>query len=271
YASVKYEYDFFGNCVREFYYDEKGLPAKQIDGIYGQLREYKLLGYGRLDSITYLGENGEPAPRTSDGYATVTYKYDLKGNIIGERYFDVSGAPFAQPSGQYGCNREFDSKKQVTSLTYVDVEGNPIMITSGFATVRYIGYDDNKVSLGERYYDEQGNPVALAKGQYGFDSENNDLKQMVSQTFVDANGNPMMITDGYSTIKRAYDDAGNVTEEYYYDTDMKPVTSVNGYYGIIRTYDSDKKVISQKYVLEDGYKVEEVVVKLPNLSRLQLA
>lgn len=107
------------------------------------------------------------------GYAIVIYQYienDNQGGVKqNEFYFDENGYPVCIYIGNYGAYKEFDSNGMNIKTTFLNANGNPMIIKEGYSTVVRHRYGQ---CYTEMYYDIDGNPVSLVDGQYGIKKEN---------------------------------------------------------------------------------------------------
>ena len=81
-------------------------------------------------------------------------------------YFDDNRQPISLDLGQYGVHLEYDPFGRVILKTYLDEEGNPIVTSKGYTTVKNTFYNDDSIKT-EFYFDQRGYPVELSEGQYG--------------------------------------------------------------------------------------------------------
>ena len=125
---------------------------------------------GRLDQSPFHSYNGafsggQPVS-CSLGYATKEYRRDGEGNVTGEFYYDTQGKKAESSLGDYGQLYERDEEGRIIQITYLGIDGTSTQTNMGYAILRCTYYRDGNVNT-ERYFDAEGNPVALAKGQYG--------------------------------------------------------------------------------------------------------
>ncbi|HML46763.1 MAG TPA: hypothetical protein PKE04_08455, partial [Clostridia bacterium] len=67
----------------------------------------------------------------------------------------------------------------------------------------------------ERYFDENGNPVALPKGYASCVYVRDDSGRITEQSYYGADGAPAALPDGYSRIRYTHDRAGLVETVTY--------------------------------------------------------
>lgn len=222
-----------GNTLLEEYFDEKGKPAKQPSNCYAILRENDELG--RNYKLTYLGINGQPMMITS-GYSIVERTFDHENRIDWEMFFDTEGNQVESLYSSYGCHYEYDDKGQSIKIVYVDEERNPTITTNGYAILHRSFYEEvewaGKVE-NEFYYDENDHPIAKSNGEYGLHREYDEFGRNSVLTYLDVNGKAILTKIGYSTIKRTFYPDDSVKTEMYYDQQGQLVALSKGQYGTL--------------------------------------
>ena len=87
---------------------------------------------GKLVSVTWTDENGEPA-EGPDGYASV--QYTRGGGTATETYYDTEGNPCEAAGGYYGKSVTTDGKGRVTEIIFLDSNGRITMNSQQYARV----------------------------------------------------------------------------------------------------------------------------------------
>lgn len=160
-------------------FDQEGLVQKELYlDTQGNLVKTDLYGCGCLRShnedgfsvaLIYIDENDRPII-TKSGYAIIHRTYYTEGQDTGrvesELYFDENEHPIALSLGQYGVRYEYDKYGRKAILTYLGIDGDPMINTDGYSTVKRTFYSDDTVET-EMYYDIKGNPISLFNGRYG--------------------------------------------------------------------------------------------------------
>lgn len=194
YAIVIRTVDDKNHVVQEMYYDENEQLTNRPGGHYG-LRRDEFDDQDRVIRFTHLGADGQPITLTA-GYTSVTREYDDAGRSKIEMYFDKAGKPAVLSLGHSGIQyiRDDETGKTI-GMVYLDANGNPMTTSQGYASVRY-DLDEWDNVIKHSYYDIDGNPVALGRGQYGqvFEYEG---KTKVRSYYVDADGNELFFLDQY--------------------------------------------------------------------------
>lgn len=152
-----------GRALQDTYFDLQGEPVKCSGGYYSLLRIYD--DQGRVREIIYLDANGNPT-QLKAGYSREVRVLDDAGRVVAVYYRDAEGNPVAATQGQYGEGYQRDENGRVTLITYLDAAGNPSPMNAGYAMLSRSYYRDVH-PFEDRYFDADGNPFALSKGQYG--------------------------------------------------------------------------------------------------------
>lgn len=139
------EFDSFGHLNLELNY--------KIGSSAGVSFNVRLLSDTTL-TVNRISWRRNPA---SDTWRT----YSDKGLVLTERYYDLDGKPLATNDGYYGLNYEYDDgNNNWTHVVYLDQNGSIMCKNNGCAQIRRSFNDDNQV-IYERFYDTEGNPVAV--------------------------------------------------------------------------------------------------------------
>ena len=174
-----------GRASDDFYYDLNGQQVQCSGGYYGLHREYN--AEGQNTSLTFLDKDGH-AVSISSGYAIKTYQRDGNGTVIGERYFDTEENPVKSSLGQYGELYQRNEQGYISQITYLDADVNPAPTYVGYTILKRTYYRDGTADM-DMYFDANGNPKALSKGQYGI------IRSGKVSLLLDRNGNVMLCVD----------------------------------------------------------------------------
>ena len=175
-----------GMAFDDFYYDLNGQPIQCSGGYYGIHCEYN--AEGQSTSLTFLDEDGH-AVCISSGYAIKTYQRDENGTVVGEQYFDTEGNSARSSLGQYGELYQHNEQGYISQITYLDLDGNPAPTNAGYTILKRTYHRDGTAADTDMYFDANGNPKALSKGQYGI-KRSGDVNLLLNR-----NGNVMLCVD----------------------------------------------------------------------------
>lgn len=165
------------------------------------------------------------------GYATVCRMQDDDGRVVEERYLDANGYPVARYENFHGLSYEYDETSTV--ITYLDVEGNPIIRSDGYSTIVRTQVDGR--AYDDFFYDLNGQQVQCSGGYYGLRRGYNAEGQNISLAFLDKDGHAVCTSSGYAIMTYQRDMNGNVVGKQYFDTDGNPKALSKGQYGIKRS------------------------------------
>ena len=169
----------------DFYYDLNGQQVQCSGGYYGLHREYN--AEGQNISLTFLDKKGR-AMCSSSGCASVTYQCDIDGTVVGEHYFDTEGNPVRSLLGQYGELYQRNEQGYIGQVTYLGADGKPTPTNAGYTILKRTYHRDGTADT-DMYFDANGNPRALSKGQYGIKHSGK------VNLLLDRNGNAMLCVD----------------------------------------------------------------------------
>lgn len=125
---------------------------------------------------------------SSSGCASVTYQCDIDGTVVGEHYFDTEGNPVRSLLGQYGELYQRNEQGYIGQVTYLGADGKPTPTNAGYTILKRTYHRDGTADT-DMYFDANGNPRALSKGQYGI------KRSGKVNLLLDRNGNAMLCVD----------------------------------------------------------------------------
>ena len=217
-----------GNGRTERYYKETGEPAVNSSGYCGI--QYRTDAENRDATIIYLGEDGQPVV-TAFGYAIVRRTFDEAGRVITEKYYDAQEEPVQTRNFGAGKIIEYTGAGNTQKATWLNLAGQPVVTGTGYATVvRTDAFDETGgKTIIEFFYDENGQPQLMSKGQYGTIREYAAGGKRDRITYLDADGNPVLSKEGFA-IKETTLNPNGVTERYF-DAAGEPCALAGGQYG----------------------------------------
>lgn len=203
---------------------------------------------GSVISTSHVNPDGVITNAIDMGYATVCRMQDDDGRVVEERYLDANGYPVARYENFHGLPYEYDETSTV--ITYLDVEGNPIIRSDGYSTIVRTQVDGR--AYDDFFYDLNGQQVQCSGGYYGVHREYNAEGQNTSLTFLDKDGHAVCISSGYAIKTYQRDSEGTVIGERYFDTEGKPVKSSLGQYGELYQRNEQGYISQITYLDLDG-------------------
>lgn len=186
---------------------------------------------GSVISTSHVNPDGVITDAIDMGYATVCRMQDDDDRVVEERYLDANGYPVARYENFHGLSYEYDETS--TMITYLDVEGNPIIRSDGYSTIVRTQVDGR--AYDDFFYDLNGQQVQCSGGYYGLRRGYNAEGQNISLAFLDKDGHTVRTSSGYAIKTYQRDMNGNVVGKQYFDTDGNPKALSKGQYGIKRS------------------------------------
>lgn len=113
---------------------------------------------------------------------------DGNGTVVGEQYFDTDGNPVRSSLGQYGELYQRNEQGYIGQITYLGADGKTTPTNAGYTILKRTYHRDGTADT-DMYFDANGNPKALSKGQYGI-KRSGDVNLLL-----DKNGNIMLCVD----------------------------------------------------------------------------
>lgn len=186
---------------------------------------------GSVISTSHVNPDGVITDAIDMGYATVCRMQDDDGRVVEERYLDANGYPVARYENFHGLSYEYDETSTV--ITYLDVEGNPIIRSDGYSTIVRTQVDGR--AYDDFFYDLNGQQVQCSGGYYGLRRGYNAEGQDISLAFLDKDGHAVCTSSGYAIMTYQRDMNGTVVGKQYFDTEGNPKALSKGQYGIKRS------------------------------------
>lgn len=248
-ATEKYEYDAFGNRIKESYFAPDGTPyLNKQQGAASRTFSYDALGrvteqmlygvdgrpvvfpglnaagertaydvFGHVCMVTFIGTNGVPIV-SGKGFASEKSVYDSRGNLVEQYWLGADGELLAQPeAGVAGFKSSFDQLGREIEKIWIGADGRPCRHRDGNAGWR-AKYDAWGRMLEMVHLDESGNLLANNKNGTAGERRKYDRKgNVIECEFVGTDGNAVRSFDGYAREIIEYDDFGNQTRKSYYD------------------------------------------------------
>lgn len=281
YCGRRVKRDGKGNTVEIEYLDEEGERTLNRAGYgmvvmgytsFGEVNKVSYFGTGKktvtvpslgyatvetaysgktMTSRTYKDEKGNPVD-CADGYAVKIRKLNKKYQVISVRYDHADGKPATGPDGWHRCRTPRDDKGRVTSVSYYDVNDEPIDRGAGYAREEYT-YEGNNVKVIR--YGLDGEVVADAAGVAVTVREMKD-DRIVKEYYLDKDGSRTANAAGVGETLYSYDHQGALEKVSFQDTEGKPALCSEGYAGYRDVKDEDGATVSRTFLGTDGTAIE---------------
>ncbi len=216
--------------------------ARQVRSSYHSSQLRKVISRDQNTVRTdYVDADGSIAIAANLGYATLIVT-DLGDSAL-ERYYDAQGDPIPTYLHYYGLLREYDGNGNSRRITYLGLDGKPVMIWGGYA-IEERDFNQEGYPVRVRYFDADGLPAPSSMYGYErvntFDADGN----LIRISCTDPSGSLMMTAYGYAEIVRNLygpqePDHGRVESEFYFDDAGDPVSLSLGQYGVHKEYDEN--------------------------------
>ena len=209
---------------------------------------------GTITTATYVNDRGQPTVASDKGYATLRTTKDGEGHTVLEEYLDANGDPIRLSSGYAAISYEY-TDGLATTIIYLDETLSPVVISSGYSSIHRT-YTDKKLADTDTYFihtsDGKEAQVTRKEGYAAYSRIYNEKKQAIILEYRDLQGSLVDITSGYARRIRSFNEAGKVCEELYYDASGQPAILSLGQSGYRREYDDEGRTTETTYIGPNG-------------------
>jgi len=201
--------------------------------------------------ITRLGLDGTPFLLPDYGYAIVRLRWNERGRLLERGFFDATGKPLAQKTGQAGAQFEYDDLGNPVEQRFVDERGALVKIEQGYA-IRRTRFDRLGRDIENTFYDERRQPALNRDGYYGFRSEYDRRGFETQRRYLGADGGPFRSRkNGNFGARYVLNRGGEREQEIFLDPSGNPV--VGATLGRIEhVFDGYAREIERRYWTGDG-------------------
>ncbi len=225
-----------GRVSQETAMDADGAPVWSF--IYSDVRH---------SAAGFFAPDGRALALAGNGVSRVSFDRENDGVATRLRYLDAYGHPQRVMTGAYGVEQTFDSKRQMTEITYLGPDGRPAVLP-GNLTGQHNIYDDQGRMIENYSHDEHGvavftPPTTVARVRSTYDPHDNIL----SISLFDAKDHPTRGTGDFAVLRYGYDDRGNRVETSIYDEHGALHRPNNGYAVVQARYDGQGRLVGETY------------------------
>jgi TPR repeat protein len=248
YATLQFQNDATGNHLESRYLDGDGKPAVLRDDNYHHRRSrYNERGW--LIEESYYDIHEQPCLNATTGVHRLTKTYDRFGNPRVVRDFGIDGAPANSKQGFQREESLYNEFGQITETRYYAPDGKRATY-SGVHWKRYF-YDERGLLADVKHYDTAERPVEDQQGiatiRYGY----NTKRQQTLIAYFGLKG-PVKGPEGAQRIETEYDAAGRQLKVARWDAEGKQLSEETGAAKPRYAYDSLGHVIEESYFDEQG-------------------
>lgn len=227
----RFEYDAYGRTISESFFDEKGAPEINQDGI--QRVDWTHNDHGQTTSWAYYDINGNKTTLSDiSSVAQIKRDYNDRGLMTTTEFFDINGNYVL--SGGY-CKREdkYDGDIQISQIEYIpdedgsgihksfeytrDKMGNETRIWPDKGLQRIDSVDSQGREILVAWYDLEGNPRHYSDGYFKDITQYDDTNNSLVETIIDSDGDSYFEEDyGFSSRKEIKDEVKKTKIKYQY-------------------------------------------------------
>ena len=242
YATIIINFDSFGQCISESYFDASDHAVCCLDEEDGAELcariEYDYDEYGNTAGIRYKDVSGNMMIHRDWDYAQVRNEHDGQGNLTEQRHYDANNEPIARPGGFFSVSWFYDNGN-CTETRYYDGEKELMMRSDENYAIQKDQYDEYGRSILSTYCNTEGEPVInTVYGCAGFEYKYDQWGNETDIIYRDTEGD-MMVRErlGFAWIKMEYDEWGRLEVKKYFDAEQNPTADLKGCAEIRYEYD----------------------------------
>jgi hypothetical protein len=210
-AAMTYRNDARGRPIEQRY-----VPSKDASGSGGSLPGPQRMVYDDDGNVIERWTVGRHPARTK-------MRYDGRGNVTEEAYFDEAGKP-TTVSGYHRMTARYNERGRMTERAFFGIDGRPAQEMLATRLIR--SAPGKEVPAASRWtwrWDELGNIVEIAC--FGPDGKRFDLPAGPPPGLFNPLGFPGL-PGGTARATLRHDDRGNVTELAFFDSQGRPAVAV---------------------------------------------
>jgi len=163
FSSSTREYDVYGNSIKECFFDEDGKPM--------QAQNFPPVGIARYDNrgnIIYLAaqnQDGEFINYCDNTWSICRRKYDSRGNLIEDSFYDTADRPVVSSEGYHIHRMKYDNFNRCIEESSFGTDGKPLAV-NGTHIVTYLHDDTTGNVVQIEYFGTDSAPVNTANGGF---------------------------------------------------------------------------------------------------------
>jgi hypothetical protein len=246
------EYDYLGKETRRTYRGLRNEPVRDYEEkIAGWTSEYDSVGneIGRA----YFDVNGRPVALAKEHYASYRATFDRSGLRTGLAFFDLKHKPVLSSSGYSVAATKYDSRGNITEQAYFDTQRRLTLVPAGedkYARVVH-QYDQAGNQIASAYFGDDDKPIMTHLRYHSlrsvYDSHNNPIEL----SYYGLHDEPVETSEGYARRRSHFDKYGNVIDEAIFRLDGSAI-SVGGCSQHVKRYDNRQRLIEDRCLGLDG-------------------
>ena len=234
--------DYLGRVVRRTYLDSTGVPFRNVHGCAGERVDYAT----NYICITSVDEDGQPC-LNEHGISQQRIGLDAMGKWTSCRFFDSQLRLIIHQEGEHELVWGHDAQGNLTETKCIGPDGKIASNVYGYAIAR-MTYDMRGRRKTFRYFDTKHQPITIAGGNHGIDTEYDLRGNRISETYVGVDGRPTAHRDGYAIVRMNYDDQGRLKSVRYFDANEQRTQNRDGEHGYNAEYDVHGRRLLEAYI-----------------------
>ncbi|MDD2466568.1 MAG: toll/interleukin-1 receptor domain-containing protein, partial [Desulfobulbus sp.] len=242
----RFSYDSEGRVLKVFYLNYSGHITRDSEGVYGKAMVYT--PEGRLQTITYLDQNGKPY--TIKGVAGCRFLYANSGHLKRLEWINVHQAPVVTPDGISVIENGYDIWGNNTTTLFKDPAGIPCYHQLGMAEQESF-FNEQGFEVKQVFYDIERKPILRKQGIAGWEAVYDKRGNQIRLAFFDVESKPCLSQEGVAGWAIDYDQRGYQTKQSFLGTDGNPYL-VNGVAGWEAIIDKDGRQTQITFLGIDG-------------------
>lgn len=208
----RYTYDSNGNQTSSW-------TVNGSDVIQGVVSHYEYDTNNRVTKMYCTNLSGKKVNQYGLNYCEINLKYDDRGNVVEQTYWDVNGNPALDAAKTHRRIKEYDERNNVVYEKNLGKDGKPIQ-GSNVNIEAKVTYEEHGYITSIVCLDGYGKPSTSADGYHRLERKYTDNNLIASECYKDANGNLVKHkSNGFAKVTYAYDAKRNRIEEKYFGTD----------------------------------------------------
>lgn len=251
YAAVKHEYDQLGNKTRTAYLGLHGEPVRNDEGVAGWISEYDSAGHETRRA--YFDPDNRPAVLKGAGYASFEAVFDKGAHRTELTFFDLKHRLFVSSSGYAVQRMKYDSRGKVIEEAYFDANRKLTLVGGEKEYARVVHqYDQSGDQVQSTYFGKDNRPIKLKLGYHAVRRTFDDHHHPVEFRYYGLLGEPIETSQGYARRLLHVDKYGNKIDEAIFKMNGAPI-AVGGCSQNVYKYDARQRRIEESCLGLDGH------------------
>lgn len=206
YSEIRHEYDNMGNCILTTNWKADGTAGIDEQKSHKRIREFDAMN--RVVAEFNYGIDGRPLTG-ADVNPEGRVKYDQWGNMAEISCYDGYGNPRLSSDGFFTLKYEYDRRGNILVQEYIGVDGKPVCSKSNEYSKVVNTYNRHGNILESKFYDTK-KCIRVEKWSY------NEKNRMIEQRICDENGKLSDQYYGVSRLTIEYDNVGTTPQKKRY-------------------------------------------------------